>query len=113
MDKADSRNSTRQRPVFLTPWCWVVAGSVMLLILALLLPKLDPLVGRQGRDAGLQAEAKVQTAGTSTLRKKHSVHRKGHDQTASAAEIVAAKLSQFARGRRDIAQRMAKHFGVE
>ena len=116
MDKPESPGSHQQRPTILTPWFWVVAGSVMLLIVALLLPKPDPTVAHQGKVTGSQAETprKVRSNSNIKLPKSLSTQRKAHeDQTASAAEVVAGKLSQFARARRDIAHKMAKRFGVE
>jgi tetratricopeptide (TPR) repeat protein len=96
---------------------WVVGGAVLVLIVALLLPKPDALSGRQTKLGDSPAEADSAKVlggdrwravgprlGERTLRA---------DQTASAEQIVAGKLSQFARGRHEIAQRMAKRFGVE
>jgi hypothetical protein len=107
----ESRPTTGQA----SRWLWVLGGGLLVIILALLLPRRPsaPVFetvfgGAQKSDAAAGARAAAGRAGGPSP-------RSGLVSTpaASAEEIVSGKVIQFARGRREILHRMAKRFKIE
>jgi hypothetical protein len=94
-------------------WWWVVGiGCVAVVLLGILLPRGDH--GKDGKSASTNQVAANTTgsSGSSSGERLRSYH--GHSgSSVSAEEIVATKLSQFGRNRRDVMRGMAKRFKVE
>jgi hypothetical protein len=85
---------------------------LIVVLLGILLPRVE----RGGAKSGpLTNQAAGAFAGSSTTGdwNRIGLHHAHSRATGSAEEIVAAKLSQFARNRRDVFHAMAKRYGVE
>jgi hypothetical protein len=93
-------------------WPWILGiGCVLVILIAMVLPRQQGLAGRAGPAAALggAAAAPSRSARAGLLR----YSRADIPGRPSAQEIVAAKLSQFARKRRDTVQAMARRCKVE
>jgi hypothetical protein len=94
-------------------WLWsLAAGCLLLIVLALLSPRWrdNPAAGPASADmAGPSAAVDSASADRARLRQRRS----GSAPAPSAEEIVAGKVSQFVRSRRDIAHAMARRFKIE
>jgi tetratricopeptide (TPR) repeat protein len=93
-------------------WWWVVGlGCVAVALLGILLPKGDH--GKNGNSAPTnQVAANTTGSGNSSAERLRSHHAHA-SPTASAEEIVATKLSQFGRNRRDVMRALAKRYNVD
>src|SRR3954471_12094949 len=106
VSRTDARNKNAR-------WWWIIAvGCLTVVLLGILIPR-----GERGgvnpatltnRPAGNLVESS--TTGERSHRGSHYLRGVA---TASAEEIVATKLSQFARNRRQIFHGMAKRYGVD
>src|SRR5262245_30220376 len=93
-------------------WLWFsVTGGVLLILIALILQ-------RPGYEAANKSDSNVSEAPKAAAKLPLARKARGlqpaaaSDPAATAQEIVAAKVSQFARNRREIVHAISKHFGV-
>jgi hypothetical protein len=94
-------------------WWWVVGiGCLAVVLLGILLPRGDHSKSGQSISTNQMAgNATGPSGGSSGVRSRSRHAHSGPG--ASAEEIVATKLSQFGRNRRDVMRGMAKRFKVE
>src|SRR5882757_6485800 len=93
-------------------WWWVVGfGCLAVVLLGILLPRGDHSKGGQLTSTNQIAAGAPGSSSSSGDRFRSRHARSGI--TASAEEIVATKLSQFGRNRRDVMRGMAKRFKVK
>jgi Putative Zn-dependent protease, contains TPR repeats len=93
-------------------WCVVGAGCLAVALLGILLPRGDHSKNGQSASTDQPAANARGSSGSSSSERAHLRHTHS-GPTASAEEIVATKLSQFGRNRRDVMRGMAKRFNVE
>lgn len=94
-------------------WWWVVGiGCVIVVFVGIVIPRGDhggavqaPLTNRATGAFGADA--------TDSSDGRRTSHHTGRGAKATAEEIVATKLGQFARNRREVLQAMAKRYAVE
>lgn len=92
---------------------WVVGvGCLAVVLLGILLPRGDHSKSRQSGSTNQLAANANGSSGTSSGERAR-LHHTRSGPSASAEEIVATKLSQFGRNRRDVMRGMAKRFNVE
>lgn len=93
-------------------WWWVIGvGCLLVVLLGILIPRGE----RAGNPGTLTNQTTSAFSGTSTIAEPNRMgphHSRGSTKL-SAEEIVATKLSQFARNRREVLRAMAKRYGVE
>jgi hypothetical protein len=107
LNEVDEGNGQRRH------WWWVVGvGCLSVVLLGILLPRGDHSKSEQSGSSNQLAANAVGSPGTSSGERSH-LPRTHSGPTASAEEIVATKLSQFGRNRRDVMRGMAKRFNVE
>jgi hypothetical protein len=88
----------------------LAVGCLLVIVAAFLLPRVQES-GPSGDAVQADAVTAVRTRSAGETRVPH--RRRGAEVGPPAAEIVAGKLSQFARNRHEILQAMAAHFKVE
>jgi tetratricopeptide (TPR) repeat protein len=94
-------------------WWWVIGvGCLAVVLLGVVLPRGDHSKSGQFVTTNQIAGNAIGSSGNSTEARSRSYH--GHSgPTASAEEIVATKLSQFGRNRREVLRGLAKRYNVE
>jgi hypothetical protein len=103
-DEAERERSER-RP----RWPWFIAmGCLLVVLLAIVFPRLAPRPTDPALSTNPLSKASISGDGTGFARSAKNPERKR-----SAEEVVADKVSQFARDRRRIAHAMAKRFKVD
>lgn len=103
---ASGQESTERR----SPWPWVLTlGCLFVVVLVLLLPRQNTL--RAPADAASAGKQGAASESGGRAGRVHSSHVSS-GPALSAEEIVAGKVTQFARDRLKIAQAMAKRFKV-
>jgi len=94
-------------------WWWVVGlGCLAVVLLGILIPRGDHSQSEQIVSSDQAGGARTNDSGEGShdrIRTRHG----STGPTATAEEIVAAKLSQFGRNRHDVLRGMAKRFNVE
>lgn len=112
MKTKDPRNPGTS--AYRAPWWWMIGfGWLLVLLLAVFLPK----VKRDHPGSGLSHNR--YDSASPAAQTGHSFNGLPHHREIGAApripaeQIVAEKLSQFARNRREIVQAMARHFNVK
>src|SRR5205814_310037 len=94
-------------------WAWWLAGGCLLILLiALLRPAPDghssaSVLSPNAADSGANLDSSNAEIANSSRRHSSST------STATPEEVVARRLTQFAKSRRDLVHAMAKHFKVE
>jgi pentatricopeptide repeat protein len=93
-------------------WPWILGtGCVLVILIAMLLPRPAGRTGRGAPAAAPGAAAPAQIGGTGGGLRPHAPS--GGLAGQSAQEIVAGKVVQYARKRWETVQAMARHFKVE
>src|SRR6516162_8498326 len=104
----------RRRPISSAGSVWtsvLAIGCVLVVLIAMLLPRQSKHSGSEQRDAVLwsAASAPMRSAGQSSRLRATLSEMPGP----TAQEIVAGKIIQFAHKRRETVQAMAQHFKVD
>jgi tetratricopeptide (TPR) repeat protein len=94
-------------------WWWVVGvGCLAVVFLGILLPRGEHSKGAQSASTNQIAGNVIGPSGSSSGNRSRS-HHAHSGPAASAEEIVATKLSQFGRNRREVLRGLAKRYNVE
>src|SRR5262245_53831259 len=96
-----------------TYWWWVVGtGCLAVVLLGILIPRGDH--GRSSQSGSTNLVGSSASDNSSVVASDRvRLHHSHTGPTQSAEEIVATKLRQFGRNRRDVMRGMAKRFNVE
>src|SRR5437867_4069638 len=93
-------------------WPWILAaGCVLVVLIALLLPRPDAGSSSTADKGGTTSASGADSRTDRTSRAPRHFAAGGLAQTAE--EIVARKLTQFSKSRRDLVHALAKHFKTE
>src|SRR5436309_1968146 len=115
MIKDDPQGSAPRNGFNQSRWIWfIVAGCVLVVLIALLSPRQRGTPGTNHVSApgpGQIAPADLAETGRTRERRRHPPSATALSHTAE--EIVASKVSQFARNRREVMHAMARRFKVE
>jgi hypothetical protein len=112
MEKSDKRRTDDCGSTW-TYWRWAVGiGCLAVVLLGILIPRGEQSRARQTESTNEATRVRPSHAENSS-NKGIRIHRTQGVETATAEEIVAAKLSQFSRNRRDVLRGMAKRYGLD
>jgi tetratricopeptide (TPR) repeat protein len=95
-------------------WLWLlVAAGGLVLLMAILWPRLKPEVADSASTNALESAAGTSGSRRSTLVRRPGARAGFASPALSAEQVVSNKVSQFGRNRLEIARAMAKRFNVE